>query len=101
MMRPITTSRSGSGFLLTSLLDEPGHGIGQLRTLALPESEAFTVDAQAFASLGRLGIIEPETFDEAAITREARVSNDKIEKRAFFGAPASQSNHYHVGIPGD
>ena len=100
-MRPITTRRSGSGFLFTSLLDEPGHGIGQLCTLPLPECEAFTIDAQAFTPLRRLRIVKPQALDEAAVTRKARISNDKIEKRAFFGAPASQSNHYHVGIPGD
>ena len=81
--------------MLSKLLQEARSSSRKERPLRLPVREALAVDAQRFAPLRRLGIVEAEALDKPAVSRTARVSHNNVEERPLFGAAASQANHNH------
>src|SRR5262245_39147162 len=97
-MRPITTSLSG-GFRLTSLLDQPRHGVRQLRALALPVRQPLAVDAQPLAAFRRLRIVEADALDEAAVARSSRIGHYQVVERALLRPTACQTYDDHVFLP--
>src|SRR5690349_1588293 len=101
VIRPITTSfpDSGSFLLLTELLDQPRHRVGELRALALPMREPRVVDAQPLAAFRRLRVVEPDALDEAAVARAPRVRHHQVVERALFRAAAREPDDDHGLVP--
>jgi len=74
--------------LRAHLLHEARGGGRKDRALTLPVGEALAIDAQRLVTRGRLRVVETETFDEAAVTRAARIGDHDVEERALLGAAA-------------
>ena len=85
-MRPMITmgidSSGGSGG--TGALDQLGNGVAQLRTLALPMSNAFQLQTQCFLTFRYQRIVEADALDETAIATIARISYHHIVKRTIL-----------------
>jgi hypothetical protein len=79
----------------TGTLDQPGNRIAQLRTLALPMSDALEFQTQRFITLCCERIVETQTFDETAIAAIARIRYHYVKKRTVLGAATGKTNDYH------
>jgi hypothetical protein len=78
-----------------SALDQLGHAIGQLCAVALPESDALTVETQPFHAFLGQRVVVTDTLDESAIAAIARISHYYIVKWTPFGAATSKPDNNH------
>jgi hypothetical protein len=62
----------------------------------LPKSHPIQLDTQSFFAFSRPGIVKANAFYELAIASVAGIRYYHIEKRAFLGTAARQSNNDHV-----
>jgi hypothetical protein len=88
-------SESSGGWLGTGTLDQPGNRIAQLRTLALPMTDAVELQSQRFTAFRRERIIETQTFDETAIATIARIRHHYVKIRTVLGTATGKTNDYH------
>jgi hypothetical protein len=100
VMRPMITmgpvsSGCGSG---AGTLDQPGNGVGQLRTLALPVAYTFQLKTQRLLAFSDRRIVEANTLDETAIAAIARIRDHHIVKRTIPGTATGKTNDYHIKI---
>jgi hypothetical protein len=86
--------RLGRG-LCAELFDETGGGIANLRTFALPVSQALGRVAERFLACRPFGILKTEALDQAAISRALRICDHQIKKRTLFGAASCQPDNNH------
>jgi hypothetical protein len=88
--------RSELSYCSSGVLDQLGNGFAQLRALALPESNAFHLQAHGFLAFGCNWIVETNALDEAAIATIARISYHHVEERTVLGTATGKTNDYHI-----
>src|SRR5919197_5896715 len=76
--------------------DQRPHRIGRLRALLQPVIDALLVDLHDGRLVAR-GVVS-EDFDERAVARGARISDDDAEERTLLGSGATQTNDNHVTL---
>jgi len=80
---------------LLSSLEQLGNAIAGLSTLAQPELNAITVNAQTLFLTAGNRVEETNTLNETAVTGVTAVSDCQMVERALLGAATSQTDCYH------
>ena len=87
-------SLGGSFFDLPSLLDDAGHRLGWIGTLADPAIGLLQIESVVHAALQ--GIIGADLFDIAAVPAFAAIDRYNFVVGAILGAFACESKNYHM-----